>query len=402
MNILFLTLVNIDSIYESGVTVDLIRQLDKLGNNVYVISPLERRMGKKTYCVKESNTRILRLRTGNVFKTNVIEKGITTVLIELQYKNAIKKNFKHISFDLIVYGTPPITLVGAIKYAKMRDNAKTYLVLKDIFPQNAVDIGMMKKTGVKGILYKYFRRKERELYRISDRIGCMSNANVKYLLNNNRFLNSNDVEILPNSIELSDKSVDGITRDKIRKKYDIPLEKKVFLYGGNLGKPQGIPFLIECLSACRDLDKIYFLIIGNGTEYHLLKQYTGEANQDNVRIFNMMPKEDYLSVVGACDVGLIFLDYRFTIPNYPSRLLSYMQARLPVLACTDSNTDIGDTIVNGDFGWWCESNDVRGFVECVNEATGSDLKQLGDNAYKYLEEHYDVRDAARTILNMSQ
>lgn len=80
-----------------------------------------------------------------------------------------------------------------------------------------------------------------------------------------------------------------------------------------------------------------------------------------------LPKEDYDKIIGCFDVGLIFLDYRFTIPNFPSRLLSYMTAKLPVLACTDPNTDIGKIIIDGEFGWWCNSNDLKEFHECVKK-----------------------------------
>ena len=93
--------------------------------------------------------------------------------------------FADIKFDLILYSTPPITFYKAIEYVKKRDGAKTYLLLKDIFPQNAVDLGMMSKTGLKGLIYKYFRKKEKKLYAISDKIGCMSQANVDYVLKHN-------------------------------------------------------------------------------------------------------------------------------------------------------------------------------------------------------------------------
>lgn len=88
-------------------------------------------------------------------------------------------------FDLIIYSTPPITFQRAVEYVKERDNAQTYLLLKDIFPQNAVDIGILSKNGWKGLIYKYFRKKEKKLYGISDRIGCMSEANCKYILSHN-------------------------------------------------------------------------------------------------------------------------------------------------------------------------------------------------------------------------
>lgn len=99
-----------------------------------------------------------------------------------------------------------------------------------------------------------------------------------------------------------------------------------------------------------------------------------------------LPKEDYDTLVGACDVGMIFLDYRFTIPNFPSRLLSYMQAKLPVLAVTDVNTDIGKIIVDGGFGWWCPSNSVEKFSSTIDLIVDSDLS-IGDKGFEYLKEY---------------
>ena len=119
---------------------------------------------------------------------------------------------------------------------------------------------------------------------------------------------------------------------------------------------------------------VYFLIIGSGTEYGKLKKYINEDKPRNVKLMQQLPKEDYDKIVSSCDIGLIFLDYRFTIPNFPSRLLSYMAAKLPVLACTDPNTDIGKLIIEGKFGWWCESNDVDVFVDIINKVYCSNFK----------------------------
>jgi hypothetical protein len=118
-----------------------------------------------------------------------------------------------------------------------------------------------------------------------------------------------------------------------------------------------------------------------------------------MKLMKKLPKEDYDRMVAACDVGMIFLDHRFTIPNFPSRLLAYMQAELPVLACTDPNTDIGKVITEGGFGWWCESNDVEGFKKCVATATGDDLKSVGKTGFKYLEDNYTSKIAYETIIS---
>ena len=402
MNVLFLTLVEFNTLQDRNIYTDLLREFVKNGHEVHVISPVGKRRQTETYFVNEDHTRILRLQIGNTQKTNVIEKGISTVLIEPTYKKAIKKYFSDVKFDLVLYSTPPITLVSAIEYVKKRDGTRTYLLLKDIFPQNAVDIGMMSTTGIKGILYKHFRRQEERLYKISDRIGCMSQANVDYMIKHNPEIDLKKVEVCPNSIEVIDKSVDGETRAKIREKYSIPLNKKVFVYGGNLGKPQGIHFLIECLKKCSSIEEVYFLIVGDGTEYGVLEEYVKNSNQNNLKLMKRLPKEDYDTMVGACDVGMIFLDHRFTIPNFPSRLLSYMQARIPVLAATDSNTDIGKVITDGGFGWWCESNNTTKYSEIVSNMALRDtheLKVMGNVAFDYLKANYDVECVYKRIVS---
>ena len=399
MNVLFLTLLAFDSIHERTLYTDLLREFVKNGHHVYAISPVEKRQKQETHLIKEEEATILRLQIGNTQKTNIIEKGISTVMIEPTFKKAIREHFSNVKFDLVLYSTPPITLVSAVEYVKKRDDAKTYLLLKDIFPQNAVDIGIISKSGLKGLLYKHFRRQEKKLYRISDRIGCMSQANVDYVLKHNPEVDPNTIEVCPNSFEVIDKSVDTETREAIRTKYGIPLDKQVFVYGGNLGKPQGVPFLIECLKQCEDLSDAYFLIVGEGTEYGLLENYVETEKPKNVKLMKRLPKEDYDTMVGACDVGLIFLDHRFTIPNFPSRLLAYMQAKLPVLAATDPNTDIGKVIMDGGFGWWCESDDVNTFSRIVERIMASDLLTMKANAYQYLQENYTSRITYKIILD---
>lgn len=400
MHVLFLTLLGFESLQERNIYTDLLREFVKNGHEVYAISPAEKRRNVETHLIKESQATILRLQIGNTQKTNIIEKGISTVMIGPAFKKAIKKYFADVKFDLVLYSTPPITLVSAIEYVKNRDGAKTYLLLKDIFPQNAVDIGMMSITGLKGLLYMHFRRQEKKLYAVSDRIGCMSQVNVDYVIKHNSEVDPNKVEVCPNSIEVIDKSVDAEIREKIRAKYNIPLDKKVFVYGGNLGKPQGIHFLIECLKKCSYIEEAYFLIIGDGTEYGLIEEYVKTGGQKNLKLMKRLPKEDYDTMIGACDVGMIFLDHRFTIPNFPSRLLSYMQAKLPVLAVTDPNTDIGKVIMDGGFGRWCESDNSEVVHRIVLDMVEKNrLLDFGERAYDYLVCRYPASRSFEIIID---
>ena len=395
MNVIFLTLFDIRAYSEHNIYCDLLREFEKNGHNVYCVSPIERRFKTKTHL--EENGRLLKLKIGNTQKTNIIEKGISTLLIQGQFVKAIKKYFRDVKFDLVLYSTPPITLGKAVKFIKKRDNAKSYLMLKDIFPQNAVDLGMMKKTGLKSVLYKYFRRKEQKLYNLSDKIGCMSPANVDFLLKHNSYVDKSKVEICPNAIEVQEVSLTETQVKEMRIKYDIPLDKKVFVYGGNLGKPQGVDFIINSIKTQIYNEEVFFLIVGDGTHFSKIDEFVKNEKPINVKLLKRLPRDDYERMISACDVGMIYLDSTFTIPNFPSRLLSYLQAKKPVLACTDKNTDIGNIIVDNGFGWWCESNDLKAFEECIEKVACSNLIDMGEKGYDFLIENYTSEKAYKII-----
>ena len=399
MNVLFLTLLDFSTIDENGIYTDLMREFIKDGHDLYIISPTEKRKNKPTNLIDNGKVKILKLQIGNTQKTNLIEKGISTLTIESKFKNGIKKYFSDVKFDLVLYSTPPITLQKAVEFVKFRDQAKTYLLLKDIFPQNAVDLGMLKTSGIKSLIYKYFRDKEERLYKISDYIGCMSNTNVEFLLKHNPSLSNEIVEVCPNSIEPVDVDISGQEKKQIREKYNLPIDKTIFIYGGNLGKPQGIDFLIECIKANENNKQSYFLIIGSGTEFGKLESFFNQEKPKHAKLLSQLPRNDYEVLANTCDVGLIFLDRRFTIPNFPSRLLSYMQASMPTLAATDLNTDIGKVIESGSFGYWCESVDVDKFNQLVNKLCDEKLRiGLGRNARDYLEEHYSAKHSYEIII----
>lgn len=391
---------NLTEVDSHGIYSDLMRKFRNEGHEVYIVSPRERRTGESTRLYEANGVHILGVRTLNLQKTNVIEKGIGQVLVETQFKQAIKRHLGGVRFDLILYSTPPITFPKVIQYLKKANpQAKTYLLLKDIFPQNAVDLGMMSTTRVKGILYRFFRKKEKKLYALSDHIGCMSPANVQYVLKHNPEVAPERVEVAPNSYEVQETvTLTDEQRIAIRTKYHLPTDRLVFIYGGNLGKPQGIPFLTKCLNANADREDCHFVVVGNGTEYGKMETWYKIRQPRSVSVFQHLPSEDYNQLVRACDVGLIFLDYRFTIPNYPSRLLPYLMEKKPIIAATDPNCDTGSIAEQNGYGLWCPSNDVDAFTRCVDKMLGSDLKQMGENGYRFFLENYTVEHAYSKIV----
>ena len=397
MKILFLTLVDFVTVDIHSLYTDLLREFIRNSHTIYAVSPTERKNKKVTHLIIGASWSILKVKIGNIQKTNSIEKGFSTLLLEHQVLSAIKKHFKDVKFDLVIYSTPPITLIKTIEYIRKRDKAGTYLLLKDIFPQNAVDLEMLKRGG---LLHKYFLKKEKKLYRISDYIGCMSPRNVEFLMNHNNELDKSKVEVCPNSISPQYIYKNEVFRIEIRKSYNIPADKTVFLYGGNLGLPQGVDFIINCLRHNELCNNTFFLIVGAGTEFKKLELYFTLERPKNALLLGILPQNDFEVLCSVCDIGMVFLDKRFTIPNFPSRILSYMQAAIPVICATDKSSDVGEIATRNGFGFYCESGDISAFDEIISTISENRnlIGEMGEKSYSYLLENYTSKRSYEIII----
>jgi len=397
MKILFLTMTKLDSLQGRGIYVDLLNYFKNQGHEVYVVSPSERRFKSKTILHKENGTSILNVKTLNLQKTNILEKGLGQLLIEFQYLNGIKKFFKDVNFDLILYSTPPITFSRVINYVKRRDNAYSYLLLKDIFPQNAIDMKMLKEGGV---LHRMFLKKERLLYALSDSIGCMSEANKEYVLKQNPHINLRKVEVNPNTITPVSICYSKKEKEGVRENYGLPITKKIFIYGGNLGIPQGIDFLLKMIAHSKE-EKAFFLVVGSGTQFKKVKNWFEMNKPVNAKLLSGVSKENYDKLLASCDVGLIFLHKNFTIPNFPSRLLSYLEMRMPVIAATDKNSDLGEVLEEAKCGYWVESGDIDSMLKTILKICEDEefFKKMQDNAWELLVNEYTVDKSYNLIMN---
>lgn len=397
MKILFLTLVNINSIQDRNLYSDLMRKFRDEGHDVYIVTPSERRYKESTSLNQQDGITLLRLKTLNIQKTNLLEKGISTLLIEHLYLAGIKKYFPEVRFDLVLYSTPPITFTKVIRYIKQRDGAKSYLLLKDIFPQNAVDLSMISKGG---LIHRYFRYQEKKLYQISDFIGCMSPANVGYVVRHNPGIDPQIVEVNPNSIEPDGVAITKETNVALRQRYHIPPQATAFVYGGNLGKPQGIDFLLEVLNHNKEREDCFFVIVGSGTEFTKVQSWFTANSPANAILLAGLPKEEYDQLIQSCDVGMIFLDRRFTIPNFPSRLLAYLEHQMPVIAATDIHTDLGKIIEANEFGFWGESGDLVTITNSISRLADNDelIAAMGQKGYDYLLNNYTSKHSYQIIM----
>lgn len=396
LNVIFFSLVEINSIEESGIYPDLIREFYKRSHKITIVCPSERRYKRKTVFESIDNINYLRVKSLNLQKCSLVEKALGVFSLGFLYKKQIKKYLADVKFDIVLYATPPINLVGLIYWLKVRDKAFTYLLLKDIFPQNAVDLKILKETT---LFYRYLKRLEYRLYDISDKIGCMSPANLKYFSKYNIEF-KDKIEVNPNSIDvLSRKTI--FNREKVLDLHGIPLDKTVYLYGGNIGRPQGIKFLLNQIEySLIHFPNIFFVIVGSGTEYSIVEKWHKINKPSNCKIIGQLEKKDFEKLTSACDVGIILLRKEFTIPNYPSRLLTYMNNSLPILSITDKVSDIGLISESNNYGKWSLYGDTDSLIKNILffEKNPNLRIKMGINSYNYMFNNYSSEISFNKII----
>lgn len=372
---------------------DLMQEFVDNGHDVYCVYANEKRYGLGTEQHDSNGIHYLGVKTGDLSKNpNLISKGIATLRIDSQFKAAIKKYFINLEFDLVLVSTPPITFTRTLKYFKMKD-ITIYLMLKDIFPQNAVDLDLFTNNG---LIHNFFIRKEKTSYELSDLIGCMSQANIDFVAH--KYPNFTDkLRLLPNAIKITKPQEPKLTKSN----YGLNEEDLLLLYGGNIGLPQGPSFILECIKKLESIQNVKLIIAGSGSHMPMIENYVLHEKLQNTLCVGQLDVDTYNDLTAICDIGLIFLDYRFTIPNYPQRLLSYLKESKPVICATDTVSDIGSNAEQNGYGFRVASNDSDAWIQTVNlmKKNQSLRNDMGMNGFKYLSENFDVNTAYKSIIN---
>ena len=399
MNILFIFSRHSENRNDSTLTKDLADEFYKQGANVNVVTIIEKKYGKETENKLENGYEVLRIKTENYFNVkNKFEKGISILKIPYDIKKGILKYLGNKKFDLIITHTPFFSSEKIIKPLKEYFKCPAYLILWDIFPQNAVDIGLIQNK----LIYKFFKKSEKNMLLAYNKIFCMSSGNVKYMEENYSFLDRNNIKLLKNWAKI--KPLISEDKENIRKKYGYTVKDFIAVFGGNMGKPQKLENILELAHRLQEYKNIKFLFIGNGTEKERLEEIAKSKLLTNTQFFNQIPRLDYEILVSACDLGLVSLDERFTVPNFPSKTTDYFKLGLPIFASLDqcSSEDYGKFLTTeakaGVYGQAGNINDLKQkFLLLYND---QNLRQkLGNNGRYYYENNLSVEKAYDTIMN---
>lgn len=386
MNVLFVTMAWPKSGLHNMYT-DLMDEFVEEKHSVCVATLSEKRNNIETNLSHENGVEVLRVKCGNIQKTNKYEKVISSFFGGYQLKHSVYRYFRDKRFDVIIFALPPLTIALPLIQVKKHYKAKMYLLLKEFWPQDPADLGAM---SVGGLVWKVFSFLEKKLYKNSDYVGTMSKAGITYIRQNSAADNC-VVEECPNSQKDTGlQPYSDVERKEIRERYHISDNEVVFIFGGNLGVSQGIPEMVKSIQLCEDVTDARFIIVGDGTEANVIKE--GLKGQTNVTIIDRLPQSEYEKLVFASEVGLVFLYPKYTVPNIPSRMVTYMMYGLPVIACVDHATDAGKIIEEHQCGVSLYNGDIDGFRNAVIRLMNQKERQrFSMNSRALFEKKYTTR-----------
>ncbi|MCF8196640.1 MAG: glycosyltransferase family 4 protein [Polynucleobacter sp.] len=274
---------------------------------------------------------VLRLKTPEHKNIGRVRRAIAEILMPfLMIRNFKKSKLKNANWDAIIWYSPTIFLGPFIYYLKKQNTCPSYLILRDIFPAWALDLGLIRK----GPVYYFFRIFERFQYSVADCIGVQAIGNLDYFKAWPSFAHKK-IEVLQNWLSpkpLFNCSVDIST---------LPIaNRKIFVYAGNMGIAQGMGDLLLLAEVLLPRTDIGFLFIGRGSDVEFLKQDAKNRGLANTVFYDEIDAEQIPGLYAQCDVGLIALDIRHRTHNIPGKFLSYLQAGLPIMAIINSGNDL--------------------------------------------------------------
>lgn len=292
--------------------------------------------------------------------------------------------------DLIVFYSPTIFWSGLVRRLKTLWHVPAYLILRDIFPEWAADVGVLKR----GLIYRYFRRRAADQYDRSDIIAVQSPGDLKYFTRVAMYA-PHRLKVLYNWTAMQEPVL-ALGSYRAR----LGLENKVvFFYGGNLGVAQDARNILRLASSVAGHPEIHFLLVGDGSEVPPLQKAVADNRLSNVLILPAAAQRDYLSMVSEFDVGLITLDRRLASHNIPGKLLSYLYFGIPVLASVNPGSDLFGLIGKGPAGFCLENGQDEKLRAAALELAGdAQLRaKMGRNARALLEQTFSAGSAAQQI-----
>ncbi len=328
---------------------DLSREFARQGHDLTVMLP-SAEIGENWQLEEMDGFRVLRLSAPKTKDIDYIRRTIGEFLMPFwMRKNLRKSPLANHQWDGVVWYAPSIFHGPLAKSLKTSSACKGYLIIRDIFPEWALDMGLMGR----GLPYRFFSAVARYQYSVADIIGVQTPGNLSYF---DEWSKNTDVrlEVLQNWLADSPIGTCSISLTQ------TPLAgKKIFVYAGNMGIAQGVGIFLDLAERFKDRQDIGFLFVGRGSDTKELAAKATSLNLNNVLFRDEIQPDEIPGLYAQCSVGLVALDPRHKSHNIPGKFLTYMQSGLPVLATINSGNDLAGIIRQEDVGRVSEDGTVN-------------------------------------------
>ncbi len=313
---------------------DLARQIGRMGHEITVLvsSP---DLACPWELEKFDTFSVLRLRAPRTKGVGYARRTINEFLMPFAMLRNLKSSPIALEeWDGIVWYSPTVFLGPIVASLKKKNACRSYLIVRDIFPEWAVDMGLMGR----GIPYSFFKIIAKYQYSLADVIGIQTQGNEVYF---QKWLKRRDrrLEVLNNWIAKSPQSACSIdlSQSALRDRF-------LFVYAGNMGVAQGMDSLLRLAESLRDRADIGFVFVGRGSESTRLRDEAKRLELANVLFYDEIDAEEIPGLYSQCKAGLLALDQKHKSHNIPGKFLPYMQAGLPVLSVINPGNDLVELI----------------------------------------------------------
>jgi len=395
MRILLLVVYYLPSTMSSAKLIhDLAVEFYRQGHEPIVVAPDDGIL-TETQVTEEDGFTVLRMRTGQIKNASRIVRAFNEARLSRVLWLKGKQLFRDNHCNLIIYYSPSIFFGPLVKRLKRVFNCPSYLILRDIFPQWALDAGVLRP----GPIYSFFKWKELQNYAAADIIGVQSPANLEYFSKtglDKRY----HLEVLFNWTALAEENISFCN---FRERLGLH-NKVVFFYGGNIGVAQDIDNIIRLAERLQSEQNVYFLLVGDGSEVNHVKSEIAMKRLTNIGIHEPVDQQQYLSMLSEFDVGLISLNRCLKTQNFPGKMLGYFYHSMPILASVNPGNDLKQILEEKQAGLVCVNGKDQQFYEnALRLIKDEELRhQIGRNGRALLESIFSVSKAATQILSHFQ
>ena len=306
--------------------------------------------------------------------SNIIKRYLLDILTSIKMAKLLKKCQADILFEDVCYSSYWI-----IKRAKKK-NMKIISMLQDVWPDNAVQSGLIKE---KSLVYKYFEFWQKKVYKYSDKIICISDDIKKFI--KSKGIKEEKIEVIYNW-GYDDEIINiSWSKNEFVKKYKLEKEKFYAVYAGNIGRMQNIELIIRVAEKLKENKKIHFLIIGNGVYKQRLEKLINKEKINNVTLLPLQPTELATSIYSAAGVNLIPLVTNGTKTALPSKTGICLSCGRPVIFCFDKDSIFYELCIKYKAGECVSSKDENELVEILLKYSEKNLERNEGAIDMYLD-----------------